>query len=88
MDQLDGHLYVVAGHAHLSAFGQRDHTGNIRCTEVELRSVVVEERSMTATLVLGQNVYLSGKFLVAGNAARFCQNLSSFDFSSLNTIIE
>ena len=40
---------------------------------------------MTAAFILGQNVNLSGEFVVAGNSAGFCQNLSSFDFSSLNT---
>ena len=59
VDQLDGHLNVVTRHAHLNAFGQLANTGNVSSSEVELRTVVVEERSMTATLVLGQNVYLS-----------------------------
>ena len=40
---------------------------------------------MTATLVLGQNVYLSRKFLVAGNCAGFRKNLSSLDVGSLDT---
>ena len=61
------------------------NAGNVSCSEVELRSVVVEERCMTATLILGQNVNLSGEFRVAGNGAGFSQNLSTFDFSSLNT---
>src|SRR5699024_9812712 len=72
-------------HAHLCSFRKSDNAGNVSCTEVELRSVVVEERSMTATLVLGQNVYLSGKLGVAGNAARLNDNLTSFDLGSLNT---
>src|SRR5699024_5940997 len=53
--------------------------------EVELRTIVVEERSMTSTFIFGQNVYLSSKFVVAGYRTWFTQNLTSFDLSSLNT---
>ena len=40
---------------------------------------------MTSTFVLGQYVYLSRKFLVAGNAARLSKNLSTLDVGSVNT---
>ena len=40
---------------------------------------------MTSTFIFGQNVYLSGKLLVAGNRAGFCKNLTTNDLSSLNT---
>ena len=58
-DQLDVHNNVVAGHAHLSAFGQADDAGNVSGTEVELGTIVVEEGSMTAAFFLGQDVNLS-----------------------------
>ena len=32
-DQLDVHVDVVAGHAHLNAFGQGDDAGNVGGTE-------------------------------------------------------
>ena len=51
MNQLDGHLNVVARHAHLGSSRQVAYAGNIRRSEVELRTIVVEERSMTAALV-------------------------------------
>ena len=51
-DQLNVHINVVAGHAHLSAFGQGDDAGNVGGTEVELRTIVVEERGMTAAFLL------------------------------------
>ena len=85
MNQFDGHLYVITRHTHFYTFRKVTYTSYVSCSEVELRSVVVEERSMTSTFIFGQNVNLSGKFLVAFNAAGFCKNLSSFDFSSLNT---
>ena len=85
MDELDGHLNVIARHAHLSAFGQRDNAGNVSCSEIELRTIVVEERSMTAAFILGQDVNLSGEVLVAGNSAGLCDNLAALDGGSLNT---
>ena len=39
---------------------------------------------MTAALVLGQNVHLSGELLVAGNGAGLSQNLASLDLVPLN----
>ncbi len=53
------HDDVIARHAHLGALGQRDDAGNVGGTEVELRTIVVEERGVTAALVLGQNVNLA-----------------------------
>ncbi len=41
--QLNVHLNVIAGHAHLSAFGQSDDTGHVSGAEVELRTIVGEE---------------------------------------------
>ena len=47
---LDLHVDVIAGHAHLDAFGQGDDAGNVGGTEVELRTVVVEERGCDGRL--------------------------------------
>ena len=44
-DQLNVHLNVVARHAHLSAFRQRHTARNVRGTEVEAPSRLVEQRS-------------------------------------------
>ena len=60
-DQLDVHNNVVAGHAHVSALGQRDDAGNVGGTEVELGTIVVEERSVTAAFFLGQDVDLASE---------------------------
>ena len=59
--------------------GRLANASNVSCSEVELRTIVVEERSMTATLIFGQNVNLSGEFGMAGNSARFSKNLSTND---------
>src|SRR5262245_50121750 len=58
LDQLDAHRGGVAGHDHLGALGQRDHTGDVRGPEVELRTIVVEERGVPAALLLGEDVHL------------------------------
>ena len=84
MDQLDGHLNVVARHAHLGASRKLANAGNVGCSEVELRTIVVEERSMTAALILGQNVHLSGELLMALYGTALNKPLSSLDLVSLN----
>src|SRR5262245_51746703 len=50
-DQLDRHRHVVARHHHLGAVGQLAHPGHVRGPEVELRTVVGEERRVTPALV-------------------------------------
>ena len=84
-DQLNVHNNVVARHAHFGAFRKSDDTGNVSRSEIELRTIVVEERRMTATFVLGQNVNLTLELGVRMNGAGFCKNLTSFDLGSLNT---
>ena len=66
-DQLNVHINVVAGHAHLSALGQGDDAGNVGGTEVELRTIVVEERGMTTAFFLLQDVDVTIKSGVGMN---------------------
>ena len=77
MDKLDCHLNVVARHAHLCTFRKLANACNVCCSEVELRTIVVEERCMTTTLVFSKNVNLSCEFLVAGYGTRFNKTLTS-----------
>src|SRR5690606_15307971 len=60
-DQLDGDRHVVARHDHLGAFRQGDCTGHVGGAEVELRTVVGEERGVTTTFILGQHVDFTGE---------------------------
>ena len=53
------HNNVIAGHAHLSSLGQSDSTGNVGSSDIELRTIVIEERCMTASLVLSKDVNLA-----------------------------
>src|ERR1700757_1550538 len=63
-DQLDVHRDVVAGHDHLDAFRQLDGAGDVRRAEVELRTIVCEERGVAAALFFGEDVHLSLELLV------------------------
>src|SRR5574342_500630 len=48
---------VVAWHHHLDTFRQGNRAGHVGGTEVKLRTVAVEERGVTTTLFLRQNVH-------------------------------
>src|SRR5574338_499005 len=82
-DQLHGDRHVVARHDHLGAFRQRDRTGHVRRTEVELRTVVVEERRVAAAFLLRQHVDLAGEVRVRRDRTRLAQNLAALDVFTL-----
>src|SRR5437763_455052 len=77
--QLDGHQRVVAGHDHLGALGQADRPRDVCGPEVELRAVVVEERLVAPTLLLGEDVDLGVEVGVRGDRARLGQDLPPLD---------
>src|SRR5262245_36096704 len=83
LDQLDLHLRVVARHVHLGALGQRDDAGDVGRTEVELRPVVVEERRMTAALLLGQDVDLALELRVGSGRTRLDDDHAALDVLAL-----
>ena len=56
IDQLNLNLEVITRHYHLSSFRKSDLTGNIHGTDVELRTIVVVERSVTATFLFLQDI--------------------------------
>ena len=56
VDQLNSNLYVITRHYHLNASWQSDFTGAVHCTEIELRTILVSEWSMTSTLFLLQYI--------------------------------
>ena len=79
---LDGD--VVTRHSHLGALGELDRTGNVGGTEVELRTITIEERGVTAALLLGQNVDLAGELGVRGNRTGLAENLAALDVLTLD----
>src|SRR3954451_24187339 len=79
LDHLDLHLGVVAGHDHLGALGQMYDARDVRRPEVELRTVVVVEGRMPATLVLGEDVDVGLNFRVRGPRAGLGHGLATLD---------
>src|SRR5574340_288446 len=74
---------VVARHDHLGPGRQFNAAGDVGGTEVELRTVAVEERGVTATFVLRQHVDLGGELGVRLDRAGLGQNLATLDFFAL-----
>src|SRR5690606_31887383 len=72
-------------HNHFSSFRKRNDAGYVRCTEVELRTIVGEERSMTSSLFFGQYVNLSLELSVRRNGTRLSKNLTALYFFTGNT---
>src|SRR3982751_5236130 len=74
-DQLDLQVHVVPRHHHLGAVRELRHTRHVRRAEVELRTVPVEERRMTAALLLRQHVHLALELRVRLDRPRLRQHL-------------
>ena len=82
-NQGDFHVDVVTGHDHLRAVGQLDAAGHVGGTEVELRTIAVEERGMTAAFFLRQDVNLTDEVRVRMNRTGLGQNLTTLDLVAL-----
>ena len=78
-DKLNGHIYVIAGTAHIGALGKVDGTGNVGGSEVELRSVSGYERLLTAAFFFGQAVNVTDELGVRMNGAGLAENLTTLD---------
>ena len=82
-DQFHQELAVVAGHDHFHAFGQVDHASDVSGAEVELRTIAGEERGVTATFFLGQDVHFSLELLVGRDGLGSSEHLAAFHFVTL-----
>ena len=60
-DEMYLDLYVIAWHNHLGSLWKSDLTGNIKCTDEELRTVVGVEWSVTSTFLFLEAVDRSGE---------------------------
>ena len=84
---LDGDVVARHSHLNLAAIGVGellDVTGDVGGAEVELRTIAGEERGVTATLLLGQNVDLAGEGSMRGNRAGGAENLAALDGLTLD----
>src|SRR4029079_8703717 len=84
-DQVHFHRNVVTRHHHLGAFGQMHDTGHVGGAEVELRTVVAEERGMTSALFLGEDVSLGLELGVRLDRTRLAQTLTALDLLALGS---
>src|SRR5690606_10387607 len=82
-DQGHFHRYVVTRQNHFLVSRQLDRASHVSRTEVELRTVALEERRMTATFFLGQNVHLGGELSVRLDRTGLGQNLTTLDVFTL-----
>ena len=71
---------MVAGAAHVNAFGKSDYAGNVSGSEIELRTIVGEEGLMSAAFFFGKNVNLTLELGVRMDRAGLCENLTTLDF--------
>src|SRR5690606_31420906 len=83
VDQRHRHLHVVTRHHHLHALRQVHRAGDVRGPEVELRTVTLEERRVTATLVLRQHVHLHLELRVRRDRTRLRQHLAALHLVTL-----
>lgn len=86
----DDHLGVVTGHDHLaggilSTLGEGQVDGLISSSEVELRSVVLLETGVSATLLLGENVERSEELSVRLDGAGSADDHTTADILTADT---
>src|SRR5690606_28586987 len=84
-DQLNVHVDVVTWHNHFRAFWQGHDARHVRGTEVELGTVVAEERGMTTAFFLGEDIGLSNEVGVRGHGTGLAENLTALNLSTIDT---
>ncbi|HVU94949.1 MAG TPA: hypothetical protein VHE34_06975 [Puia sp.] len=85
LDQNNRQRSVIARHHHLSTRRQRNLPGDVRSTEIELGTILVKERSVTATFFLAQNVHFTLELGVRSDGAGFAKNHTTTDLGLFNT---
>src|SRR5690606_28972769 len=83
--QSDSHLNVVTWHYHLNAFRQFAVTGHVSSTEVELRTVAFEERSVATAFFFAQHIHFGNEGGVRLDRTRLNQNLATLYVVTLST---
>src|SRR5262245_7949811 len=82
-DQVHFHRHVVARHYHFRALRQVHHTRHVGGAEIELRTIVGEKRSMTAALLLGEDVGFRFELRVRLDRAGLAEHLAALHFLAL-----
>ena len=84
-DEFHVDSYVVTRHYHFYTFGESDFARYVKRTDVELRTVVVVERSVTTTFFFLQDINLSLEFRVGFYLSRVADYHTTFDFVLVDT---
>src|ERR1700735_892538 len=82
-DERDVDRHIVARHHHFRALRQLDDAGHVGGAEIELRSVVGEERRVPAAFLLGEDVGLGLELGVRLDRAGLAKHLAALDFFAL-----
>ena len=84
IDKLNCYLYVIARHYHLNTCRERNLTCAVHSAEIKLWTILVSERSVTATLFLLQYIDRSLELLERLNLSRMAENHTTLDFRLVN----
>src|SRR5574344_50930 len=76
---------IIARHYHLYTLRKSNLTGYIECTDKELWTIFVMERSVASALFFLQYIDFGLEFLMRSNCARPCNNLTSLDIFFIDT---
>ncbi len=87
-DEFNLDLDVIARHNHLDSLGESDLTGHIQCTDEELGTIVVVERSVTTAFLFLEDVDLSCELGVGSDALRLSNNFTTLHFLLVDTAEE
>ena len=88
VDEVYSDFHVVTRHNHFNAFGENNLTGAVHGTEVELRTVLVTEWSVTTTFFLLEDVDRSLERLVRFDNTGVGDNHTTLDFLLVDTTEE
>ena len=87
-DQSNVDSYVVTRHYHLNSLWQLNLTSYVHCTEVELRTILVVEWSVTATFFLLEDVDLSLEVSVWSYRTWLAENHTTLNLVLIDTTEE
>ena len=87
-DEFHFQVDVVTGHHHFNAFRKLDAAGHVGGAEIELRTIVREERSVASTFFFRKNVDLGLEDRVTLDGAWLSDDLSTLDLILLKTTNE
>ena len=85
VDEFYRDFYVIARHYHFSTFGEVDFTCTVHSTEIELRTILVTEWSVTATLFLLQYIDRSLEVIVRSNSTWVYNYHTTLNLCLINT---